>query len=123
MRAALFNQHGPAENLQVVTDYPVPEPGEAEVRVRVRASALNRLDIWVRNGWPGIKLELPHILGADAAGDIHKLGEGVTGLNVGDRVVINPGLSCGECEYCRTERENLCDQFKIMGEDTSGTYA
>ncbi len=123
MRAILLEQHGPAENLRFVTDHPAPEPGPGEVRVRVRAAALNRLDIWVRNGWPGIKLPLPHIPGADAAGDVDKVGPGVTGWNPGDRVVIDPSVSCGRCEYCLSGRQNLCDQFKILGEDASGTYA
>jgi NADPH:quinone reductase-like Zn-dependent oxidoreductase len=123
MRAVQFDQHGPAENLHVVDDYPVPEPGEGEVRVRVRASALNRLDIWVRNGWPGIKLPLPHIPGADAAGDVDKLSPGVTDWAVGERVVIDPSLSCGKCDFCRRGEENLCDQFKIKGEDVPGTAA
>ncbi len=73
--------------------------------------------------WPGIKLPLPHIPGADAAGDIDKLGEGVVGWNVGDRVVIDPGISCGHCEFCRSGHENLCPEFKIMGEDIRGTNA
>ncbi len=123
MRAILLDQHGSAENLRFVADYPAPEPGDGEVRVRVRAAALNRLDIWVRNGWPGIKLALPHILGADAAGDVDKVGPGVTGWNPGDRVVVDPGVSCGRCEYCRSGRQNLCEQFKILGEDTTGTCA
>ena len=123
MRAVLLEQHGPADVLKVVSDFPIPEPGTGEVRIRVRAAALNRLDIWVRNGWPGIKLPLPHIPGADAAGDIDKLGEGVTGWNVGDRVVIDPGLSCGHCEFCRSGHENLCPEFKLMGEDIRGTNA
>ncbi len=123
MRAVLLEQHGPTDALKVVSDFPVPEPGTGEVRIRVRAAALNRLDIWVRNGWPGIKLPLPHIPGADAAGDIDKLGEGVVGWNVGDRVVIDPGISCGHCEFCRSGHENLCPEFKIMGEDIRGTNA
>src|SRR5260221_3098403 len=123
MGALLLEQHGPADVLKVVRDFPVPEPGTGEVRIRVRAAALNRLDIWVRNGWPGIKLPLPHIPGADAAGDIDKLGEGVVGWNVGDRVVIDPGVSCGHCEFCRSGHENLCPDFKITGEDIRGTNA
>jgi NADPH:quinone reductase-like Zn-dependent oxidoreductase len=106
-----------------VTDHPIPEPGAGEVRIRVRAAALNRLDIWVRNGWPGIKLPLPHILGADAAGDIDQIGPGVEGWSVGDRVVIDPSVSCGRCAYCRSGRQNLCDSFGIRGEHTTGTYA
>src|SRR5437763_547320 len=122
MRAVLLTQHDPADLLQVVKDYAVPEPGDGEVRIRVRAAALNRVDAWVRIGWPGIKLALPHILGADAAGEIDKLGPGVTDWAEGDRVVIDPSLSCGRCEYCRRGQQNLCDQFKIKGEDASGTY-
>jgi len=123
MRAILLDQHGPVENLRYVTDHPIPEPGAGEARIRVRAAALNRLDIWVRNGWPGIKLPLPHILGADAAGDIDQIGSGVEGWSVGDRVVIDPSVSCGRCVYCRSGRQNLCDSFGLRGEHTTGTYA
>lgn len=123
MRAILLEQHGSADNLRYVTDHPTPEPGAGEVRIRVHAAALNRLDVWVRNGWPGIKLPLPHIPGADAAGEIDALGADVTGWQVGDRVCIDPSLSCGQCEFCRSGRENLCNSFKIKGEDTTGTYA
>ncbi len=123
MRAILLPEHGSADHLVYRTDYPIPEPGAGEVRIRVRAAALNRLDIWVRNGWPGIKLPLPHILGADAAGDIDAVGDGVSGWAVGDRVVIDPTLSCGVCEFCRAGHQNLCETGGIMGETSSGTYA
>jgi NADPH:quinone reductase-like Zn-dependent oxidoreductase len=123
MRAILLDQHGSVENLRYVTDHPIPDPGAGEVQLRVRVAALNRLDLWVRNGWPGLKLPMPHILGADAAGEVDALGEGVAGWTVGERVVIDPGLSCGGCEACRSGRENLCDTFRIKGEHTSGTYA
>jgi NADPH:quinone reductase-like Zn-dependent oxidoreductase len=123
MRAVLLEQHGPAKNLRCVTDHPVPEPGAGEVRIRVRAAALNRLDLWVRKGWPGINLPLPHIPGADAAGGVDQVGAGVTGWKAGDRVVIDPSISCGLCESCRSGRENLCEQFTIMGEGRTGTCA
>lgn len=123
MRAILLDQHGPTDNLRYVTDHPIPVPGPGEVRLRVRAAALNRLDLWVRNGWPGLKLPMPHILGADAAGEVDALGEGVVGWTAGERVVIDPSLSCGACEACRSGRENLCDTFHIKGEHTTGTYA
>ena len=122
MRAIVFDQHGSADNLRLATDLPIPEPGEGEVRLRLHAAALNRLDIWVRNGWPGMKLALPHIPGADGAGQIDKIGIGVTGWAVGDRVVIDPRLSCGRCEACRSGKQNLCDQFSILGEHKPGTY-
>ena len=123
MKAALFSEHGSADVLRVVTDLPVPDPGPGEVRVRVRAAALNYLDVWVRNGWPGINLSLPHIPGADAAGTVDALGPGVTGWELGERVAIDPTLSCGECEFCRAGHENRCVHFGIKGEHTSGTCA
>ncbi|HLY28932.1 MAG TPA: zinc-binding dehydrogenase [Aggregatilineales bacterium] len=123
MRAVVFDNPGPADVLHLVEDYPVPEPGEGEVRVRVRAAALNRLDIWVRNGLPNSKLKMPHITGADAAGDVDKVGRGVSDWQPGQRVVVDPGLSCGHCDFCRSAQENLCAEFKLLGEDTTGTYA
>jgi NADPH:quinone reductase-like Zn-dependent oxidoreductase len=123
MRAVILERHGGVENLRYVEDFPTPQPKAGEVRVRVRAAALNRLDLWVREGWEGIKLPLPHILGADAAGDIEALGEGVQGLAIGDRVVVNPSISCGQCELCLSGQDNLCPKFGILGEDMHGTYA
>lgn len=123
MKAAIIREHGPVENVTIATDLPVPEPGPGEVRLRVRAAALNYLDIWVRNGWPGIKLSLPHILGADAAGTIDALGEAVQDWEVGARVAVDPTISCGECEFCRAGWENRCARFRLMGEHVSGTFA
>ncbi|MCS6871607.1 MAG: zinc-binding dehydrogenase [Anaerolineae bacterium] len=123
MRAIILEKHGGIENLRYVEDFPAPQPKVGEVRVRVRAAALNRLDLWVREGWEGIKLPLPHILGADAAGEIEAIGNGVQGLAVGDRVVLNPGISCGQCELCLSGQDNLCPKFGILGEDMHGTYA
>ena len=123
MRAVLLPAHGPAENLTYTTDYPIPEPQAGEVRVRVYAASLNRLDIWVRNGWPGLKLPMPHIPGADASGKIDKIGSGVTGWTIGDRVAIDPTISCGRCEFCLAGKQNLCPFGGILGEDSSGTFA
>ncbi len=123
MKAAIIREHGPVENVTIATDLPVPEPGPGEVRLRVRAAALNYLDIWVRNGWPGIKLSLPHILGADAAGTIDALGEAVQDWEAGARVAVDPTISCGECEFCRAGWENRCARFRLMGEHVSGTFA
>ncbi|RPI30637.1 MAG: alcohol dehydrogenase [Chloroflexota bacterium] len=122
MKAVLFYEHGDLDVLQY-TGFPTPEPGPGQVLVRLKAAALNALDIWVRNGWPGIKLEYPHIPGADGAGEVAALGEGVTGLSVGDRVVINSNLGCGECEYCRAGYENRCRNWLLLGEHVRGTYA
>src|SRR4030065_147650 len=79
---------------------PAPEPGPGQALVRLHAAALNRLDLWVREGWPGLRLPLPHVSGADGAGEVAALGQGVQGLAIGDRVVINANLSCGRCSSC-----------------------
>jgi NADPH:quinone reductase-like Zn-dependent oxidoreductase len=122
VKAILFHQHGGPEVLQYA-DFPAPEPGPGQVLVRLRAAALNRLDLWVRQGWPGIRLEYPHIPGADGAGEVAGLGEGVTEFAVGDRVVINANLGCGRCDYCLAGRDNLCRTWRLLGETVRGTYA
>lgn len=121
MKAALLYEHGPAENLKYVEDWPIPNPQAGEVRIKVMAASMNRLDIFVRMGWPGLKLTMPHILGADAAGIIDALGDGVSDWQVGDRVAINPGIAdCTGCEWCERGMDNLCDHYHIRGETTAG---
>ena len=108
------------------TDFPTPAPKPGEVLIRLRAAALNRMDVMVRNGWPGIKLELPHINGADGAGEIVTLGEGTSetsGLETGDHVVINANLGCGTCEFCLAGKDNMCRDWHLLGETVRGTYA
>jgi NADPH:quinone reductase-like Zn-dependent oxidoreductase len=122
VKAVFFSRHGGPDVLQL-GDFPAPEPGPGQVVVRIKAAALNRLDIWVRKGWPGIKLEYPHIPGADGAGDITMHGEGVMGWSIGDRVVINPNLSCGVCTACQAGFDNRCQHWGLLGETRRGTYA
>lgn len=122
MKAILFYNHGEAGVLKY-TDHPVPDPGPDEVLVRLHAAALNRLDIWVREGWPGIKIEYPHIPGADGAGEVAALGRNVSDWAVGDRVVINSNLSCGKCEFCLAGMDNRCREWGLLGETHPGTYA
>ncbi len=122
MKVVLFRQHGGPEVLEY-TDFPTPEPKPGQVLIRLRAAALNRMDIMVRNGWPGLKLEMPHINGADGAGEVASLGEGVVGFEVGEPVVINPNLGCGTCEFCLAGKDNLCEHWHLLGETIRGTYA
>ena len=124
MKAVLFRQHGGPEVLEY-TDFPTPEPKPGEALIRLRAAALNRMDVLVRKGWPGIKLELPHIDGADGAGEIVSFGsETETGeLETGDHVVINANLGCGTCEFCLSGRDNMCRDWHLLGETVRGTYA
>lgn len=122
MRAILFHTHGGPEVLEYA-EVPTPQPGAGQVLVRLQAAALNRLDLFVRVGWPGIKLAYPHIPGADGAGEITSVGAGVTRLKVGERVVINSNLSCGACGYCLAGQDNRCQGWGLLGETRNGTYA
>jgi len=124
MKTVLFRQHGGPEVLEY-TDFPTPEPKPGEALIRLRASALNRMDVMVRNGWTGIKLELPHIDGADGAGEIVEINSAPQSstLQVGDHVVINANLGCGECEFCTSDRDNMCRTWHLLGETVRGTYA
>lgn len=121
MKAIIFHQHGGSDVLEYA-NFPTPAPKAGEVLVRLRAAALNRLDIWVRNGWPGIHIEYPHIPGADGAGEISAIGKEVDGWQVGDRVVINANLGCGECDFCLRGQDNLCRNWNLVGETVRGTY-
>jgi NADPH:quinone reductase-like Zn-dependent oxidoreductase len=125
MKAVLFRQHGGPEVLEY-TDFPTPEPKPGEALIRLHAAALNRVDIFVRNGWPGLRLELPHINGADGAGEVVAFGDGTNetrGLATSDHVVINANLGCGKCEFCRDGKDNMCQAWHLLGETVRGTYA
>ena len=125
MKAVLFRAHGGPEVLEH-TDFPTPEPKPGEALIRLHAAALNRMDIMVRNGWPGLKLELPHINGADGAGEIVSINSPLPGkeeLVVGDHAVINANLGCGTCEFCLEGKDNLCRNWHLLGETIRGTYA
>jgi len=122
MKAIFFQKHGDPKVLEY-SDYPRPEPGPGEVVVKLKTAALNRLDLWVLKGWPGIKLEYPHIPGADGAGDIFQVGEGVGDWSIGDKVVINSNLGCGTCRFCQAGQDNLCRTWHLLGETIHGTFA
>jgi NADPH:quinone reductase-like Zn-dependent oxidoreductase len=122
MDAVVINQHGPAQIAQV-RDIPDPVPQAGEVLVAVRSAALNHLDLWVAKGRPGLTLSFPHILGSDASGVILETGPKTHGVNVGDEVILNPGLSCGCCEYCRRGEQSECRTFGIVGMSRPGTFA
>jgi len=122
MRAVAIHEHGGPEQLRL-GELPDPAVGPGQIRLRVRASALNHLDIWVRKGWPGLRLSYPHILGADIAGEVESVGPGVVGVQAGDRALLAPGESCGTCEQCLAGRDNLCGRYKILGEQRAGGYA
>ena len=107
----------------VIEEVPVPEPGYGEVLVRTKACGICGTDQHIIEG-SGYKPKLPHILGHEPAGVVEKLGEGTRRLKVGERVVPNIFFTCGECFYCRTNRETLCINFKgALGVGVPGGYA
>ena len=122
MKAVVFHEHGGPEKLRY-EDRPDPKIEQDEVLVRVKACALNHLDIWIRQGVPGYPLSLPHISGCDVAGVVEQVGTEVATHAVGDRVYVSPGLSCWQCKWCRSGRDNLCVSFKILGAQVDGGYA
>jgi len=122
MKAMAMRAHGGPEVLRM-EELPDPVAGPGRVVVRVKAVALNHLDVWVRKGWPGLDLLMPHVLGADIAGVVEAVGPGVEGVTVGAEVLLNPGTSCGTCEACLSGRDNLCRHYAILGEHVTGGYA
>ncbi len=118
MKAVQFLEHGSPDVL-IWMDVPDPAFEQNSVLVRIQVAAMNHLDIWVRRGIPGVPR--PMIPGSDGAGIIEAVGEKVTTLNIGDRVVIQPLISCGACDACLSGEENLCRDFGIIGETTPGT--
>lgn len=92
MKAAYFDAHGRLDNLKV-GDVPSPPLGPRDVRVRVKAAALNHLDLFVLEGWPGLKVPLPHVGGTDLAGVVTEVGADVHTVKLGAEVLVNPGLN------------------------------
>ncbi|HWE41534.1 MAG TPA: zinc-binding dehydrogenase [Gemmatimonadaceae bacterium] len=124
MRALVINAHGGLERLEYRNDVPEPELRQpTDVRVRVRAAALNHLDLFVLAGLPGVAIRPPWVLGADGMGEIESVGSAVREVSVGDRVIINPGISDRSCEYCLAGEHPLCLRFGILGEHHPGTLA
>ncbi len=122
MKALAFHEHGGLDKLKY-QDVADPKIGAGDVLVRVKAAALNHLDLFVREGIPGLKLPLPFWSGCDIAGDVVEVGGSVAGVAVGDRVVVNPNLDCGRCEYCQKGQHSLCMTYGILGEHTHGGLA
>jgi NADPH:quinone reductase-like Zn-dependent oxidoreductase len=116
VKAVRFHEHGGPDVLRYEeVDDPIPRDGEA--LVRVRACALNHLDLWQRRGLRRVAIPLPHISGADVAGEV------ASGPLTGQRVLLQPGLSCGRCEACLSGRDNFCSAYDVLGYQSDGGYA
>jgi NADPH:quinone reductase-like Zn-dependent oxidoreductase len=124
VQALTISSHGGLDRLEFRDDLPMPELRRPDdVRIRVRAVALNRLDLFVVRGLPGVTITPPWILGADACGIIDAAGPAARGVAVGDYVVLNPGLSDRTCDFCREGEQPLCPHFGLLGEHFPGTLA
>jgi NADPH:quinone reductase-like Zn-dependent oxidoreductase len=123
MNAVALYDHGGVDKLVSVTNFPVPTVGPDEVLIEVKATAVNRIDLVVRSGYPGIQIPLPHVLGGDIAGVVADVGSNVHGVGLGQRVVTWPLIACGKCALCAEGRENLCLNWKYFGLHRHGGYA
>ena len=121
MKAVFYEEHGSTDVLQY-GEFPDPEIGPDEVLVEVKAGGLNHLDVWTRKGMPSPE-ELPHVPGSDAAGVVSEVGDRVDRFEPGDRVVVDPGLYCGDCEFCRKGEQSLCVDYEMMGEHVRGVHS
>ncbi len=124
MQAVYIESHGGPEVL-TYGERPDPQVGAGEVKLKVRATALNRLDLYTREGGRGLQREFPPplILGGDCAGEIAEVGAGVNGLKEGDRVMVNPRLSCQQCPTCLAGQDDLCRRSQFLGSAIDGSYA
>ena len=117
MKAVRIHQFGGPEVL-TYEDVPDPKPRKDQVLIRVRACSLNHLDLFVRKGLPGVNL--PHILGSDIAGEIVEVGEYITDLKPGQRVLLAPMHFCNHCAKCVAGLQNQCRQYTVLGNTVDG---
>ena len=125
MKAVYMTEHGGADVLQY-GDLPEPQIGSNDVKVRVRAASLNRLDVYTRAGVRGTRrrnFDDPHVLGGDAAGEIVEVGSEVRGREIGQRVLVNPRMTCNQCRWCSAGQDEFCESSGMLGSSRSGSYA
>jgi NADPH:quinone reductase-like Zn-dependent oxidoreductase len=120
-QAILIEEHGGSEVLKIKSLPMNQSVPKGHVRIKVKATSLNHMDLWVRNGIPGLP-ELPLILGCDGAGEVMDVADDVTDFEPGDRVFFVPLYSCGTCEHCQNDFPNRCQKFQIPGEHVNGVH-
>jgi len=123
MKAIILNENGGTDKLFYTGDFPEPEIKPNEILVNVKATSVNRADLVIRQGYPGLTLKFPHILGGDIAGIVERTGNDVKGFKEGDRVFNWPIVSCGKCEWCKKGRGGLCFNWQCFGMHRWGSYA
>lgn len=121
VKSVYFNSFGDSSVLQF-GEFPTPKINDNEVLIQLKAASLNHLDIWVRSGTREKNIPLPHITGNDGSGIVSEIGKNVSNIKVGDKVLINPGLSCGNCIHCKNKKENLCTEYRVLGTKENGTH-
>ena len=121
MKAIFFEQHGDIEVLKHA-DLPDPKPQTGEALIKVKAVALNHLDIWVRRGWKGLHVDMPHISGSDIAGEIVSV-QGSSEYSVGAKVIIHPGVNTQEDEWTRRGEDSVSPGYRLIGENIRGGMA
>src|SRR5690242_2246326 len=119
MKAARIHQHGGSGELRY-EEVPEPKLRADQVLVRVRACAMNHLDLFIRDGIPGLSIPMPHILGSDIAGEVVETGELCERVQKGWRVILSPGVSCRQCEACLSGKDNFCRRYTLFGYRVDG---
>lgn len=122
MSGIVVEEHGGIEQLVYKDDIELHPLKNDEIRVKVKYCGLNHLDIWLRKGGTGDRLSLPRIPGSDVVGIVSEKGKDATNVELGDAVVIYPGMGCGQCENCSRGRETLCKHFEVFGYNNNGGY-
>ncbi len=123
MKAIRIHEHGGVDKLRYEDAADAKISAPKDVIVQLETAALNHIDIWVRMGATGMKIPMPHILGADGAGVIVELGSEVKSVRSGDKVCLYSFTGCGECEFCLSNRDFMCIRVRSLGERLDGTYA
>jgi len=123
MKAIIYHEFGDVDVLRY-EDVPLPETGDDEVLVRVRSVSLNHLDHLQRKGPAWLPaFSLPHIAGMDVAGEVEWVGQRVSTVREGDRVLINPSINCKHCSWCVKGQDNYCPSLKVLGGNVNGGFA
>ncbi len=122
MRAVVLDRFGGPEVLEA-RELPEPAIAADEALIEVRACGINHLDLWVRAGLPGLEPQMPHVLGNDVVGVVAWVGSAVRHLKPGQKVLVNPTLSCGTCRPCLAGEDNLCRDYDVLGRRRNGGYA
>ena len=123
MRAVRLHEVNGRAEFRLDKDVEVPTPKAGEVLLAVKACGLNQVDLLTRDGQTPAAIPLPHISGTEVAGEVVSVGPGVTEWKVGERVVVDPILSCGGCSFCLSGQTNMCLRGRVFGVQTQGGYA